>query len=271
VKQAILFLAAVLPAAANEWIRISSPNFEMYSNAGARDAVKTIAYFEQVRDFFMRTRSLSSAGRLPVTIVGFRGAKDFKPYAVNESAAAYYTGDENRDYIIMSSVGEEVFPIATHEYTHLLIRHTGIKLPLWLHEGIAEVYSSLKPNAGKIMIGDVLKGRGYLLSRREWIPLGKLFAVEKDSPEYNEKDHTGIFYSQSWLLAHMLMLGPTYSPRFADFLEAVDRTESSERAFQSIYGKTVAAVDKDLEAYYNGRISAALFSTKLERMKVPEP
>src|SRR5687767_5713059 len=82
VKQAILFLAAVLPAAAaNDWFRISSPNFEMYSNAGAKDALETIEYFEQVRDFFMRTRASNAATRLPITIVGFRGPKDYKPYA----------------------------------------------------------------------------------------------------------------------------------------------------------------------------------------------
>jgi hypothetical protein len=72
-------LAAVLPAAAaDDWIRLSSPNFELYSNAVARDALGTIEYFE-VRDFFMRARASNAATRLPVTIVGFRGPKDYRP------------------------------------------------------------------------------------------------------------------------------------------------------------------------------------------------
>src|SRR5688572_8059097 len=121
------------------------------------------------------------------------------------------------------------------------------------------------------MIGDVLKGRAYLLSQEKWMPVGKLFAVEHDSPEYNEKDRSGILYSQSWLLAHMLMLGPSYAPKFADFLQAIHRTESSEKAFESVYGKTVAAVDKDLGAYFRGSVRAALFSTKLQKMESPTP
>ena len=242
----------------------------MYSNAGAKDARKTIEYFEQVRDFFMRTKSAGNTTRLPVTIVGFRGPKDYKPYAAGESAAAYYVGDENRDYIVMGSIGEENFPVATHEYMHLLIRHTEMKVPVWLNEGIAEVYSSLKPYGGKIMIGDVLPGRAYLLSQEKWLPLAKLFAVEHDSPEYNEKDRKGILYAQSWLLAHMLMLDQNYAKGAGKFLEAVHATQSSEKAFQSVYGKTLADVEKDLRGYYKGSVRAALFP-KLEKMIVPEP
>jgi len=238
----------------------------MYSNADAKDARKTIEYFEQVRDFFMRSKSSSTTTRLPVTIVGFRGPKDYKPYAPNESAAAYYLGDQNRDFIIMGDVGEENFPIATHEYMHLLVRHTGMKLPIWLGEGIADVYSSLTPYGGKIMIGDILKGRAFLLRDQKWMPLPKLFAVEHNSPEYNERNRTGILYAQSWLLTHMLMLGEGYAPQFAEFLDVIHTTQSSEKAFESVYRKTPADVEDDLRDYYRGRVRGALYDMKLAKM-----
>jgi len=41
---------------------------------------------------------------------------------------------------------------------HLLIRHMELKLPVWLNEGIAEVYSTLRPLAGKVAIGNVPEG-----------------------------------------------------------------------------------------------------------------
>ncbi len=31
--------------------------------------------------------------------------------------------------------------------------------------------------------------------------------ITQNFPEYNEKDRTGLFYVQSWLLTHMLMRG----------------------------------------------------------------
>jgi tetratricopeptide (TPR) repeat protein len=271
-----LYVAALLLvcplAAANDWVRISSRNFEMYTNAGEKDARKTIEYFEQVRDFFMRTKSSEVTTRLPVTIVGFRGPKDYKPYAASASAAAYYVGDENRDYIVMGSVGEEDFPIATHEYMHLLVRHTEMKLPVWLNEGIAEVYSSLKPRANKIMIGDVLPGRAQLLAREKWLSIESLLSVRPDSPEYNEKNRSGILYAQSWLLSHMLMLDNSYAPNFSKFLETVSGTKSSAKAFEVAYGKTLADVGKDLQSYYRSNgVRVGLFDAKFEKMQSSDP
>jgi tetratricopeptide (TPR) repeat protein len=271
-KLLLLVLAGGAFAAASEWVRISSPNFEIYTNAGVKDARKTIEYFEQVRSFFMRTKSTEVTTRLPVTIVGFRGAKDYKPYAPNLSAAAYYTGDENRDYIVMSSVGQEDFPVATHEYMHLLIRHSEIKLPVWLDEGIAEVYSSLKPVARKIMIGDVLVSRAQTLSTEKWLTVDALMNVRHDSPEYNEKNRTGILYAQSWLMAHMLMLSPNYNSGFGKFLQVIHDTQSATTAFNAVYKKSLADVSKDLQSYFRSNgVRVAMFDTKLESVKSMEP
>jgi hypothetical protein len=53
-----LAVAAILPLhAAPEWAYVKSQNFELYSNASPKEAEKTIEYFEQVRDFFMRVTS----------------------------------------------------------------------------------------------------------------------------------------------------------------------------------------------------------------------
>jgi hypothetical protein len=38
--------------AAEEWTFVTSPNFELYTTAGAGEARRTIEYFETVRDFF---------------------------------------------------------------------------------------------------------------------------------------------------------------------------------------------------------------------------
>ena len=59
----------------------------------------------------------------------------------------------------MSGFAEQNKATAVHEYTHLLIRHMELKLPVWLNEGIAEVYSTLRPLAGKVAVGNVPEGR----------------------------------------------------------------------------------------------------------------
>ena len=62
------------------------------------------------------------------------------------------------------------------------------------------------PYAGKVLVGAIPEGRR--------IPLGDQNRLNRhrsrtthNFPEYNEKDRTGLFYAQSWLLTHMLMRG----------------------------------------------------------------
>ncbi|HYO84193.1 MAG TPA: tetratricopeptide repeat protein [Bryobacteraceae bacterium] len=268
----LLLLGAVPACAASEWLDIKSPNFQLYTNARAGDARKTIEYFEQVRDFFMRVKSTSLTTRLPVTIILFRSAKDYKPYSASEVASAYYLGDQSRDYIVMSGGGEENYPIAVHEYMHLLIRHLDLKLPVWLNEGIAEVYSTMKPLAGKVLVGSVPQGRGYSLANEKWLTPEQLFGVRHDSPEYNEKNRSGILYAQSWMLTHMLMLDQRFNGKMSQFLALISAGEKTEDAFVKVYGRTAEQVGADMKAYFRtNRLNGALFDTRLQKMTIAEP
>jgi tetratricopeptide (TPR) repeat protein len=255
--------------AAPEWIKMTSPNFELYTTSGERDGRQTLVLFEQVRDFFMRIKSQSVTTRLPVTIVGFRNAKEFRPYQVSEAAAAYYTGDEQHDYIVMSDLGAEQTPTAIHEYMHLLVRHSGLKMPIWLNEGFAEVYSTLKPTSGQILMGTVPQGRAIALTQNKWLPLERVLAIKHDSPEYNEKDRAGVFYAESWLLAHMLMLGKDYKDGFSKFVAVLHESESAEKAFAAAYKKKLWEVELDLHKYYSANsVTAILFKTRFEKIQI---
>ena len=266
-----LGLVAVSQLSAAEWNKLTSSNFELYTTAGEHDARQTVELFEQVRAFFMKVKSSNVTTRLPVTIVGFRNPKDYKPYTLSEAAAAYYVGDEQHDYIVMSSLGLENAPMAIHEYMHLLVRHSGLKMPIWLNEGFADVYSTLKPVGDQILLGSVPPGRGVSLSREKWLPLPSLFAVGHDSPEYNEKTRAGIFYAESWLLTHMLVLGNGYRNQFSAFAAQLSSSGSTEDAFFRVYGKTVPQVQADLDAYYHSNsLTGVLFKTQFEKITVGE-
>lgn len=210
--------STALPAA--DWIKLKSANLELYTTASEREGRQTLESFEQVRDFFMRVKSSSVTTRLPVTIVGFRNSKEYKPFAVSEISAAYYNGDEQRDYIVMSGLGSEQTPVAIHEYMHLLVRHSGLKMPVWLNEGFAEVYSTLKPYGGQILLGSVPTGRAVALSDK-WIPLQRLFEIDHDSAELHDAKRGGMLYAQGWLLTHMLMLDDRYRDKFSAFAAAI--------------------------------------------------
>ena len=143
-----LFLRGPL-AAADQWIKLATPHFELYTIAGEKKGREAILYFEQVRSFFLEASQSKRASEFPVRIVAFRGEKQYQPYRINEFAVAYYTHGRNRDYIVMQDIASEHYPVAIHEYTHLVIEHTGLNPPPWLNEGLAELYSTLTP-VGKL-------------------------------------------------------------------------------------------------------------------------
>ena len=264
----VVLLAAAAPAFSKQrWVKITSPNFEMFTSAGEGDGRRTILHFEQIRSFFLETVKSRKPTPLPVRIIAFRSRKEYEPYRPNEFASAYYQSGHDRDYIVMSKISSDTRPIAIHEYVHLLVRHEGLTMPPWLNEGFADLYSTLKPWGGKVVVGEVLPGRLQLLQRKtKWLPLETLTSVDKDSPHYNERNRAGLFYAQSWALTHMLNLSEEYRTRLTEFLSAIAKDTTAAVAFQQVYDKSLEQVQKDLRLYMRqDRFVAAFFDTKLEK------
>ena len=260
-----LVVGAVLSPAAETWTRVQSSHFELFTTAGEKRGREAILYFEQVRSFFL-TILKGSATPLPVRIIGFSSEKEYRLYRPSEFAAAYYLGGHDRDYIVMGSLGQERFPVAVHEYIHLLIRHSGLKLPIWLNEGLAELYSTMKPVGKKVQVGDLIPGRFQTLLREKWLPLATLTRVDHDSPLYNEKDRAGMLYAESWALVHMLWLDENYRPEFGKLVQALHAGLAPADAFQKTYSVPMEQVEKALQTYLRGnRFYAAVFDVKLEK------
>ena len=160
-------------AGAEQWLKLKSSHFELYTTAGEKKGREAILYFEQVQDFFSRARSSNAKliSDASIRIIAFRSEKEFKPYRINESAAAYYLNGYDRDYIVMGSITANNYPGAVHEFTHLLLKHAGIELPIWFNEGLAELYSTLKPVGKKVAIGEVIPGRYYFMQENKWLTL----------------------------------------------------------------------------------------------------
>ena len=203
----------------SKWIRMQSPNFEAYSSAGERDTRDALRYFERVRDFFLQVNQREPPKPVPVYVVVFGSEKEYAPYRFNESATAYYFGGADRDYIVMGRTGEQAAQIAVHEYVHLVARHAGLKFPPWLNEGIAELYSTLRMQGDKALVGDLIPGRLQALFTEKWVPLSVILSAGPDSPYYNEKNKAGSLYNEGWALVHMLQLSPEYASKYSGIPE----------------------------------------------------
>ena len=165
----------------------------------------------------------------------------------------------------MSGIREENYPTAVHEYTHLLIKQSEVKIPIWLNEGLAELHSTLKPAGNKVQLGHPIIPRMQMLNEAKWIPLQQLLQMDHLAPD-NEKNRTGIFYAESWLLTHMLYLSPDFRPKWSEFLKTLVQSGSAETAFQTAYGKSTAEMEKILHGYlHSDRMNYLVLDARMEK------
>jgi len=185
----LLPAAALAAAPADPWLRIQSTNFELFTTAGERAGRDLVRHFEQVRGFFLGVFGVKAASGKPVRIVAFHSEKEFRPYRPNEVAAAFYHAGAGHDYIVISGTAMEHYQVATHEYTHLLLGQTDGTVPLWLNEGLAELYSTIEQAGDRIVVGKAPPGRAQALLNDRWIDLGELLSTTHDYPDRRVELH----------------------------------------------------------------------------------
>jgi Flp pilus assembly protein TadD len=250
---ALLFGFLLPPLSAADWIHINSGHFEIYTTAPERQGRQVLESFERARSFFIRSESPLAGSPPPVTIIGFYDPRQYKPYALKDADVAYFLTGDYGDFIVMGDVELQQLRIATHEYVHLLVKHSGMSLPLWLNEGLAEVYSTMETHDGKILVGNLAADRTRALGGRNWLRLPAVIAAGTGSREYNDPNQGTMFYAQSGLLVHMLMLGEEYRDKFASFVERVSSSGSSQTAFGEVYGRSVAQIETEMNRYFRQR------------------
>ncbi len=235
-----------------KWITMQNENFRVYSSAGERDTRDALDNLERVRGFFIQFTGAAPQKPVPISVVIFGSEKEFQPYKVNEFAIAYYSGQSDRDFIVIGKLGNESAQIATHEYTHLVMKHAGYVLPPWLNEGMAELFSTLKPIGGSTEFGNIIPGRLQALNLEPWAPLEAILTADRNSPYYNESKRAGNLYNQSWALVHMLMTSTEYRAKFWDVLKLVQDGVPSVQALEKVYGMPLPKLESTLKAYVSG-------------------
>jgi hypothetical protein len=251
-----------------KWLGVSTAHFELYSTNDEKATGEAIQRFELVYDFFTQAGLQQAGGLHPipaaaVQVIAFSSESEYQAHRISPSACAYYQRTRSGDYIVMQDLAPEHYQIGVHEYTHYVFEHSGLKLPLWLSEGLADFYSSLESQNGQIVLGRPPFGRLRALRSQSWIDPGTLFAVTQGSPYYTQPAKMAIFYSESWALTHMLAIHPDYAAQFPRFLALISGGASVPSAFETLYRKSTDQVMSDLANYLQQRqLPARVFDLK---------
>lgn len=163
--------------------------------------------------------------------------------------------------------GDNPYEAIYHEYYHSVTVPYFSGLPLWLKEGMADFYGNTEINDKNANIGMANLALIAELRDRPLLPVSALFAVNYDSPYYNEQNKVSIFYAESWALAHYLMIGDQLAHRaqFNTFLTALDKGETQQQAALEAFGD-LGKIQRDLERYVHGMVFTSLLVPAPQRM-----
>jgi Tfp pilus assembly protein PilF len=264
---AVLAIPAWAAAPVPAWSLAQSQHFEVYAQASGQRAVAILRQFEYLRAFFLRSGFLKSgflksgwkiAGPRPVRVIVFASPDEYQPYRLRATADAYYVGSGDQDYIVMAGADPRGFGLAAHEYTHRILRASGLQLPPWLEEGLAELHTTLRMDDRGTELGGPLPARLETLRKRAWMPLQDLTAQSGASLRREERKAADLFYAESWALTGMLALSPGYAAGFQQFIAAAGAGTASLNALTQTYAKSADAIAHDLRAWVDQRASSTV-------------
>ena len=232
------------------WTQIRSAHFTVLSNAGEREGRRIALQFEQVRSVFEQLYpKLKVDSGKPTIVFALRNEDSLKllmpSYGQNSKAmhiAGYYLPSYDKNFAIIrtdvTGSGPLNFHSLYHEYTHAFFRYNYRGLPLWLDEGLAELYGSTSIEGKQARIGLPNSAELRILQTSEFLPLDKLVAVDRTSPLYNTNEHAGIFYAESWALVHFLAFSKELQQQdlINKFLAALDKTDDPIEAAKQTFG-----------------------------------
>lgn len=252
----VLLIASSAPAK-DKWLNLRTKNFNIVGNADETDARQLALKLEQFRLIISRLTNTSNVAPVPITVVVFKNDGAFKPFkplynGKPANLSGFFQQSEDENLIALDMNANEEYPMSLifHEYTHLLTAYGSSPLPLWLSEGLAEFYSTFDVKKNEVTIGRPLSRHVFLL-REKFVPFQTLFSVRHDSPGYNERDKQGVFYAESWALAHYLMFGNKHArqPQLTQFLGLLASGKNVEQAFNEAFKTGFAEMEKELRRY----------------------
>lgn len=257
--------AGSLAGASNQrWLKVASPEFTVITTMSEKEATAWAGHFAQfvaaLHDFI----PVDLKRLPPLTLVVFARERDFAPFRprrANGSAVELAGFFSRRPSWAVAGVGGATMSGTTsstvfHEGTHWFLSAFELPNPVWLEEGLAEVFSTFTVDRKGVSWGRAIEDHVRVLQLTPLLPLEQLMFLSRDAL-HGEGDlaalHTGIAYAQSWTFVHYLTFGQRDVPKGAlmDYVRRL-RTGHPDEAFRQAFGGTYAEIGRKLADYLRG-------------------
>ncbi len=247
-----------VPLAQRPWFETRTAHFNIYSCGDWQDTYRIAGQLEQFQRAYAMLAGANATASPPIVVLAFPNHESMLPFLPlyqghPGNIAGFFTRGSDENLIVLAAPESDSrgMEVIFHEYAHLLFRHNDTIWPLWLKEGMAEIYSTFTTSGNYIEIARPIDRHLQTLAGEPLMPLDELFAVTRDSPQYNEASRQGMFYAESWLLTHYLMAGdnPVLRSRFGQFTELLRQGQMPGQAFTNALGVSLPAMQAELRRY----------------------
>jgi thioredoxin-like negative regulator of GroEL len=275
----VLLVAIVGGAKPAQWYELRSEHFHVLTDAQPKKAEKIIQKLEEFRSLLSQMfGGIRLDPPIPTTVIMFKNSKSIRPYqrlgpdGKPMKNAGFMRSGTERMYLVINLSAPEPIKTAFHEYIHLVMHLSADNLPVWLDEGVAEFYEETEIRGRAFKVGFFQAGSWQLMRRSRLIPLEVFQRVDRHSDYYTQERKRHVFYAQSWLFVHYLMVAdnarrqPQLGRYFKLILQGVPVEQAFEQAFQTDY----AVLEKELKRYL-GKTQIGFYKGKLKQAWEPSP
>lgn len=252
-----------LPDPGEEWLELRTNRFVVFTNADSRKATKQLLQFEQFRAMLERnTGGLRLDADMPTYIYIFRNQGSMREYEI-ETARAYHVAARDGYYIgvnIRPATGGPtrdnpytLFPNRDiyHEYVHFALRSSFSNVPGWLHEGLAEYYSTFWSSSKQAEIGRPIVLYVKRLDRGGLLPQDQLMTL-RGVPHGGAV--TSRFYGQSWATVHYLLHGNEQRrEQFFEYFNQITLGTPLDEAYANSFDISFEKLQQEIRGYIHMR------------------
>ncbi|HWN82110.1 MAG TPA: tetratricopeptide repeat protein [Candidatus Udaeobacter sp.] len=240
--------------AEESWIKIQTEHFTLLGNATRKTTTQIGDRLEQLWQVMAATFA-DVTTRPPTWIYVFRNEAAIAPFKLGadgrpDTVAGYYLPTPLANYLAIDASAEAgPFRTVYHEFIHYFVHNNLPYLPLWLNEGLAEYYSTIRLEGDQAVLGLPIDEYRRWLSQHDLLPLPELFQVGRESPAYHAGVLRGTFYAESWALTHDLMSVPD-KRRMQHLIRELRAGTSSEDALVRAFELELPALEHELATRY---------------------
>ncbi len=264
------------------WAELKTKHFTLISDLNARDAERVMGGLEEV--YGLLGSVLFENAPVPsfqTNAVVFEHMEDLRQFVGDDTAGQYRSSLESDleptptvlAFGTLSPLARIYFAHElTHRFNHVALGPT----PVWLNEGLAEYYSTIRGENGAPVLGetdprymctpsglgDLVCGQYERVAANTLLSASELVGLDREAfysaqakadgmLSWRQKQTRARHYSVAWLLVHMLMHADLpYARQFRATISAPPSPNKGAALGQVVASVPAGDLDRDLHAYY---------------------